>query len=118
MSASFSDRNLLFGLLALQMAFVTRDALLDGMPAWMARKADPLGRVLVERGALRPHQAQLLDALVDEHVARHHGDARQSLAALRVESEVRDDLGGLADPDVRQSVASLTAPNRRSAPLA
>jgi len=40
MSAS-SDRNLLFGLIALKMDFVTREQLLDAMSAWLDRKAVP-----------------------------------------------------------------------------
>ena len=33
-----ADRNLVFGLLALQMDFVTREQLLDAMHAWMLDK--------------------------------------------------------------------------------
>jgi hypothetical protein len=34
MSAA-ADRNLLFGILALQMDFISRDALIQGMNAWV-----------------------------------------------------------------------------------
>ena len=36
-----SDRNLLFGILALQMDFVTRDALVAAMNAWVLDKQSP-----------------------------------------------------------------------------
>ena len=47
-----SDRNLLFGILALQMDFIDREALVKAMNAWMLAKAKPLGQILVEEGAL------------------------------------------------------------------
>ena len=47
-----TDRNLLFGILALQMDFISRDALVGAMNAWVIQKDKPLGEVLVERGEL------------------------------------------------------------------
>jgi hypothetical protein len=38
-----ADRNLLFGILALQMDFLGRDALIAAMNAWVLDKAKPLG---------------------------------------------------------------------------
>src|SRR4051794_40027791 len=49
-----ADRNLLLGILAQQMDFVTRDALFAAMNAWIIRKDTPLGALLVERGAPSP----------------------------------------------------------------
>jgi hypothetical protein len=60
MSSAQSDRNLLFGVLAVQMDFVGRDELLAAMHAWVLDKGKPLGQVLQERGALSgPHRAAL-----------------------------------------------------------
>ena len=42
-----ADRNLLFGVLALQMDFISRDALVGAMNAWVLDKARPLGLILV-----------------------------------------------------------------------
>jgi hypothetical protein len=50
-----TDRNLIFGLLALQMDFVTREQWLDARHAWMLAKQTPLGEIL--------HQRQVLDVL-------------------------------------------------------
>ena len=59
-----ADRNLLFGVLALQMDFIGRDDLIRGMNAWAIDKARPLGRILLEQGSLDPDAHALLDALV------------------------------------------------------
>jgi hypothetical protein len=71
MPAANSDRNLLFGVLALQMDFLGRDALIAAMHAWVLDKARPLGQILDEQQALRPDQRDLLDALVQKHLGRH-----------------------------------------------
>ena len=52
--ASTSDRNLLFGILALQMDFIPQHALIEGLQTWLLHKDKPLGEVLVERGFLAP----------------------------------------------------------------
>jgi hypothetical protein len=41
-----ADRNLLFGILAVQLDFVSRDALIAAMNAWVLDKTKPLGRIL------------------------------------------------------------------------
>jgi len=61
MAPAESDRNLLFGVLALQMDFITRDALIAATHAWVIEKGKPLGRILVERRDLdeqEPRRAQ------------------------------------------------------------
>src|SRR5262245_42770093 len=102
-----TDRSLLFGLLALQTGFVGRDALMDAMTAWLGRKDDPLAAVLVERGALAPHRARLIDALVSEHAAEHNGDALRGLALLPLGLEVLEGLLRLGDDEVRATATSL-----------
>jgi serine/threonine-protein kinase len=101
-----ADRNLIFGLLALQMYFVTCEQLLDGMNAWMLHKNAPLGDILRERGVLAERRLNLLRDMVEEHVAQH-GDAVASLSALRVETSLQQELSRLDDADVQASLASL-----------
>ena len=59
-----ADRNLLFGILALQIDFVGRDPLVAAMNAWVLAKHRPLGDILRERGALGEDEHALLEALV------------------------------------------------------
>src|SRR5262245_60851564 len=65
-----ADRNLLLGILALQMDFVGRDALIAAMHAWVLDKAKPLGQILQEQRALPPEERALLETLVDRHLQR------------------------------------------------
>src|SRR6516162_4581790 len=106
-----ADANLLYGMLALQMNFVGRDALLAAMQAWVFDKARPLGQILQEQGQLTPERRQALDHLLAEHLKTHNDDPHQSLAAVAVPDALRDDLCCLADPDVQASLAGAADPN-------
>jgi hypothetical protein len=52
MANAASDRNLLFGILALQMDFISRDQLIQAMNAWVLAKDKPLGQILQDQNAL------------------------------------------------------------------
>src|SRR5260370_25616064 len=99
-----ADRNLLFGILALQMYFVSRDQLIAAMHAWVLDKARPLGQLLVEQEALGQNEHALLEALVEKHVERHGNDPEKSLAALSSAHLARKDLAEVADPGGECSV--------------
>jgi hypothetical protein len=106
---SSSDRNLLFGILALQMDFISRDALIAAMHAWVLDKAKPLGQILVEQGHLNPQHLALLEPLVQAHIEAHNNDPQQSLAALSSVASVRDQLAAISDAQVQESLHSVGA---------
>src|SRR5215472_7739827 len=106
---SHADRNLLFGILAVQMNFVARDALIAAMHAWVLEKSKPLGRTLVEQQALSPTRQSLLEQLVDEHLAAHDGDATKSLAATDGLDVLRAELERVADPEIQAALDRVPA---------
>jgi eukaryotic-like serine/threonine-protein kinase len=110
MSKAEADRNLLFGILALQMDFVTRDSLIAAMHAWVLDKETPLGRILRVQGGLAEDEHALVDALVAKHLARHGGDPERSLAAISTPRNLALDLGRLDDGDLVSALIRLTDP--------
>jgi serine/threonine-protein kinase len=108
MSKPHADRNLLFGILALQMDFISRDALVSAMNAWVLSKEKPLGEILLGQGALRPDAYALLEGLVAKHLELHGHDAERSLAALSSLGSVREQLRQVADPEVEASLAHVS----------
>jgi hypothetical protein len=107
MPSTTHDRNLLFGILALQMDFISKDALIAGMNAWVLAKTRSLGQILLEQNALTADTHALLEALVQKHLALHGNDPEKSLAALSSVAPVRRDLQPIADPDVQASLLHL-----------
>jgi serine/threonine protein kinase/Flp pilus assembly protein TadD len=116
MSSANSDRNLLFGVLALQMDFLSREALIFAMNVWIQHKTKPLGDILVEQRALRPDERDAIEVLVQKHLDRHISDVEMSLAAVAVPALLREELRSLADADVQASLARLRTPSRQPEP--
>jgi serine/threonine protein kinase len=106
-----ADRNLLFGIVALQMEFISREALVAAMNAWVLDKSKPLGEILVEQKALTSPRHELLESLVEEHLRQHGNDPQLSLAALASPKTVKDQLTLLCDRDVQASIAIVPAEN-------
>jgi eukaryotic-like serine/threonine-protein kinase len=116
MSSANSDRNLLFGVLALQMDFLSRDALIAGLHAWVLERQKPLGEIVVEQHALTPEHRALLESLVQAHLRLHGDDPEKSLAAVAVPTPLRSELRSLADPDVQASIDRLPTPSEADEP--
>jgi eukaryotic-like serine/threonine-protein kinase len=106
---SRADRNLLFGILALQMDFISRDALIAAMHAWVLDKAKPLGQIMVEQGTLGLEDRDLLEVVVKRHLQMHGDNVQRSLAALSSVGSLREDLRRVADPDLHASLAHVAA---------
>jgi eukaryotic-like serine/threonine-protein kinase len=104
-----ADLNLLFGILAVQMDFVSRDQLVAGMHAWVLDKSKALGAILVEQKVLGAELHALLQALVQEHLKQHQNDPQQSLAAVSSVGSVKKDLEKIADADLQASMVHVSA---------
>ena len=107
-----ADRNLLFGILAVQMDFITRDQLVAGMNAWVLEKHKPLGQILIEQGALDADNRAWLDAGVERHLAKHGDDPEKSLAAVPVSPWLKEQIKSLCHADIE----SEPGPSRRRSP--
>lgn len=110
-----ADANLLFGVLALQLDFISRDQLIAGMQAWVMDKQTSLAEHLVRGEALKAERQLLLEPLVAEHIRQHANDPQQSLATVSSVDSLRHDLNALADPDIEASLVSI--PQRLSTAL-
>jgi serine/threonine protein kinase/WD40 repeat protein len=107
MNGATSDRNLLVGILAVQMDFIRRDQLIAAMNSWVLEKRSPLEEILERHRALDRQTRELLEALVARHLAMHDNDAEKSLQALSSVGSVKDELRSITDPDVTLSVHRL-----------
>src|SRR5262249_61281403 len=99
MSHDATDRNLLFGVLALQADLLDAARFAEACAAWAARKDTPLADLLVERGWLTPRDREDVERLLQRKLKKHAGDAQAGLAeATRLET--RQALAGVAHPAV------------------
>jgi serine/threonine protein kinase len=105
MASSATDCNLLFGILALQLDFISRDALIQAMNAWVLPSTSGGSRFRI----LRPHAKGGLGEVFlahDEELHRQvalkqmqerHADDPNSRARFLVEAEI---TGGLEHPGI------------------
>ncbi len=107
MAAVAADRDLLFGLLALQNGLINQVQLVAAFQAWTLEKARGLADHLVDRGDLDADDRSAVDALVSRHIKKHGGDVGRSLAALPTGRSTRESLGQVGDAEVEASLAHL-----------
>jgi serine/threonine-protein kinase len=103
------NRNLLFGLLALQNGLVDQSDLVAAFRDWVRDKSRSLAAYLIERGRLGQDCSSALDALV----ALYEKDMGQNVecevvATLGRHDRLRAELERSLDPDARSLVSLLT----------
>jgi serine/threonine-protein kinase len=98
MSQPASDRNLLFGNLALQKDLVSKEALLRAVDAWMGNPLRPLADVLVEQGALADDARALLETLVADCPGPHGNGAAHGSPPAPLPCTPRPSLQPTVDP--------------------
>ncbi len=102
--SSPGDRNLLVGIIALQLNFITQDALVSAMHRWVLDKATPLEDILASDGQLDPEAKEMLASIVRQHVDHHSGSAGKGLAAISDISSVRASLLTIGDGELSQAL--------------
>jgi len=108
MAAVNADRNLLFGLLALQTGMINQGQLVAAFQAWTLDKMRSLADHLEARGDLTSGKRAVLEALAAVHLEANGGDAEQSLAAVPSSRSARASLAGLGEPDIEATLARIT----------
>jgi tetratricopeptide (TPR) repeat protein/tRNA A-37 threonylcarbamoyl transferase component Bud32 len=98
-----NDRNLLFGVLALQAELIDADRFAKGCALWAADKSRPLADVLVAQGWLTPTDRADVGKLLDRKLRKHGGDVRASLAEVTTDA-VRRSLADVSDPELQATL--------------
>ena len=103
-----AERDLLFGLLALQNGLIDQGQLVAAFQAWIRDRSRPLADFLMTRGNLDADDRAAVDALVSRHLKRH-GDAAKSLAFVPIGQSTRERLAHLGDPEIEASLGHVRA---------
>ncbi len=102
-----ADRNLLFGLLALQNGMIDQSALVAAFHAWTRDKNRLIAEILLAHGAIDADDRTLLDGLVTRHLKRHGDDVQTSLAAVAAPRSVVAGLAGIGDAEVDVTIGHV-----------
>jgi hypothetical protein len=74
-----TERNLLFGALALQIGLIDADQFVEVCKLWSARKTVPLNALLIRCGWIQPTDADYLEYLLERMLERCGGKVRDNL---------------------------------------
>jgi eukaryotic-like serine/threonine-protein kinase len=113
-----TDRNLLFGLLALQNGLIDQGALFAAFAAWTRDKGRPLADHLVDLGRLGPPRRAVVEAIAGLHVQALGGDPGQSLAVLAVGRSTRESLVRAGGPEVEATLGHVASANAATRAIA
>ncbi len=91
-----TPRDLIFGLLGLQIGLFDQEQLLAAFGAWSRSKGKTLAEILAHRGAIDSESRRLLAAMAEKQLKLHGGDAEKSIAAIANGPSVREKLASLA----------------------
>ena len=103
-----TERNLLYGILTWRAGLVSRDDLLRAVEGWAHDPNRPLGDVMVDSQILAAERRPVVDQLLDEHLARHAGDAAACLASLDEAAELREELGRIVQDNGSRTLPQLS----------
>ena len=103
-----SDRNLLFGVLALQQDFLDAQQFAEACAAWSVRKDTPLAQIVVEHGWMTAEDREEVERFLRRKLKKFGGDARRTLNSV-ADASTRQTLDRVADPEVRRTLRSMVA---------
>src|SRR5262249_53813173 len=109
-----TDRNLLFGVLALQAELIDAVQFIEACLLWTTRKKECLADLLVGRGWIEPADKAHVEYLLGRKLQKHGGNAHASLATIP--DDVKRSLAALEDDDIQRSLAG--GPLSAESPLA
>jgi len=98
------SRNLLFGLLALQVGLIDQARLVAAFQAWTLDKSRPVADYLIALGHLDAADRAAVEVLVTHHLKKNGSSALQSLAAIPAGRSTRERLAGMGDPEVEATL--------------
>jgi hypothetical protein len=101
-----TDRNLLFGVLAVNVGLIDAQRFTQACADWATRKEVALGDILVERGWITPEEHEHIRWLLERDLAKHQGNARLGLGAA-AGVVVLEAMLRVPDDEVRKSVYEL-----------
>jgi serine/threonine-protein kinase len=110
MAAVATDRNLLFGLLALQNGLIDQAQLVAAFRAWTRDKARALADHLDALGHLNGAERAAVEAMAALH-SRRFGEVEHSLAAILVDPSTCERLSRLGDPELEGTMAHVRSPS-------
>jgi tetratricopeptide (TPR) repeat protein len=102
-----ADRDVLFGLFALQNGLIEQTQLHAALQTWACDKSRPLATHLAEGGHLDGDDCAAVEAIVSRRLERHGGDVEKTLVGVPVDDSTLESIGAIDDPDIQLTLDHL-----------
>ena len=89
-----SEADLLFGVFAVQLGFVSAQAVMSCGAAWAIDKSRSIAERLKDTGALDQSKCELLDNMIEQAVVAHGGSHKETLKSIGGDAMVFKSFGG------------------------
>ncbi|QDT67024.1 protein kinase domain-containing protein [Calycomorphotria hydatis] len=99
------DRNLLFGVLALQSDLIDSRQFVDACTLWASRKETPLAEILIEQHALDEEDREHVEYLLCRKLKKNNDNIQSSLAGTP--ESIRQIMTSIESTEVKQSLAGV-----------
>jgi eukaryotic-like serine/threonine-protein kinase len=99
-----TDQQLLFGVLALQMDFISPTQFAEACTVWASRKDTSLLELLTDRGWLQSQDVHDIERLLARRVERNGGDIAASLREVANDPRVQGSLASVADSEIHDTL--------------
>ena len=102
-----ADRELLFGVLALQVGLIDQGELVDGLRSWTGDRSRSLAEHMAEGGCLGPDDRSEVEAMVGRLLGEHGGDVGRCLAAVHVDPAATIELASIGDRELSATLDAI-----------
>ena len=106
-AGGIADRDLRFGMLALQLNLVTRAALVKALHHWLQSRQTPIEQFLHQQGAMSEEVVGLLQVLVDQPVDQDQAEVTASLINLVPAAARRETPGEIPDRELQVALTAV-----------
>lgn len=103
-----ADRNVLFGVLAVQTDLIDATQFVEVCADWVTRKETPLAELLIERGWITTADQADVERLLQRKLHKHGPDARPTVAPV-LDADLRASLAALNDPDIWKTIGGFAS---------
>lgn len=101
------DKNLLFGVLAVQLRRITSTQLVEAAALWLAEPSQPLADRLIQLGALTPEDRDFLDSIVENTLHLHNEDAYQAYTSLAGHETWQHAVASAPDSEAAKTISTV-----------
>jgi eukaryotic-like serine/threonine-protein kinase len=103
-SQFLADRNLMVGMLGLQLGLFSEAQLMAAMRMWSFQKTRSIEELLREAGELTEQQQAFLRDTAQQYLALHAGNATEGLSCMSLRPSLQAGLQGLGDEELGRTL--------------